>query len=189
MPLLLYLHGLNSSPYSYKSEATRQWLFDKQSAIDFLCPQLDNSPAVAMQQIEKIIADYQGDIYLAGSSMGGYYATYFADKYGLRATIINPSVRPVPRIESMLGENTNWHTGDIWVMKPHHVDEYAAFEINLLQKPENVLVLLQTGDEVLDYREAVDFYVGSEVVVEQGGDHGFQNYERYLPKIIEFLTQ
>ena len=50
----------------------------------------------------------------------------------------------------------------------------------------NYLLLVETGDEVLDYREAVDFYAGARQVVREGGDHGFSRFTEYLPHILEF---
>ncbi len=47
--------------------------------------------------------------------------------------------------------------------------------------------MLQTGDETLDYRLAVEHYQGADVVVEEGGDHSFVNYDQHLPAIMAFL--
>jgi predicted esterase YcpF (UPF0227 family) len=46
--------------------------------------------------------------------------------------------------------------------------------------------LVETGDELLDYREAVQHYAGADQVVVQGGDHSLQSFPKHLPRILEF---
>lgn len=48
--------------------------------------------------------------------------------------------------------------------------------------------MVQTGDEVLDYQQAVEKYRHCQLVIEQGGDHSFVNYENILPKIALFFN-
>ncbi|MDM3872291.1 YqiA/YcfP family alpha/beta fold hydrolase [Porticoccus sp. W117] len=185
--LLLYLHGFNSSPLSFKSEATRLWLKEHHPEVEFHCPQLHNYPERAIAQLEDIIVQCDVPPALAGSSMGGFFATYLAEKYALRATIINPAVRPWRGMHEYVGENANYHTGETWVMEHHHVEQYRQFDVETLQRPENLWALLQTEDEVLDYRDAEEKYAACKLTIEQGGDHGFQGYERFLPEIYQFL--
>lgn len=189
MSLFLYIHGFNSSPQSHKSQATAQWLRQHHPEVAFECPPLSNHALEVIAQLETIIAAQHGKVWLAGSSMGGYYATWLAEKYGLRTVLINPAVRPYLGLDIYLGENANYHTGETWVMEPHHIDEFRTLEVEYLQRPQNFFVLLQTGDDVLDYRDAEQKYCDGKVIVEQGGDHSFQGYERYLPEMYDFLSQ
>ncbi|RZA09605.1 MAG: esterase YqiA, partial [Moraxellaceae bacterium] len=39
-----------------------------------------------------------------------------------------------------------------------------------------------------DYRQAVKKYAGCKQTVEEGGDHSFQNFERYLDSGLAFLS-
>ena len=52
--------------------------------------------------------------------------------------------------------------------------------------PERYLVLLETGDELLDYREAVEKYAGAKQRVVQGGDHTLQSFPDHIPLVLEF---
>ncbi|MBS0330484.1 MAG: esterase, partial [Proteobacteria bacterium] len=45
---------------------------------------------------------------------------------------------------------------------------------------------VQTGDEVLDYRDAVAYYAGATQIVEDGGDHGFAGFEHHFQTILDF---
>ena len=46
--------------------------------------------------------------------------------------------------------------------------------------------IVETGDEVLDWREAVAFYAGAHQLVEGGGDHGFAGFERQIDAVLRF---
>jgi predicted esterase YcpF (UPF0227 family) len=48
---------------------------------------------------------------------------------------------------------------------------------------------LQTADETLDYRQAATKYQGYKLSIEQGGDHSFLDFQRFLPDIFRFLLQ
>ena len=68
-----------------------------------------------------------------------------------------------------------------------HIKQLEDLEVQFLASPEDSLLLLQTGDETLDYREAADYYAASACHVEQGGDHSFCHFENWLPAIAQFL--
>ena len=184
---LLYLHGFNSSPQSLKARQTGEWLAACHPDIRFICPLMPPRPDGAIAAIEAATTgiDWTQTL-VAGSSMGGFYATWAAEKFGCKALLINPAVRPWLGREYLLGEQANFHTGEKHVMRQQDIDNFANYGVAAISRPENIWVLLQTGDEVLDYRQAVDFYRGCRVTVEEGGDHSFQNFERYLPEILRF---
>ena len=47
--------------------------------------------------------------------------------------------------------------------------------------------MVQTADEVLNYQQAVEKYQHCQLVVEEGGDHSFINFEQQLPTIAAFF--
>ena len=49
--------------------------------------------------------------------------------------------------------------------------------------------MVQTGDEVLDYQQAVNKYQGCDLIIEKGGDHSFIDYDKKLPQIMRFLSE
>jgi hypothetical protein len=140
-----------------------------------------------MAKLEKLI-DAVGatDLTLVGSSLGGYYASALAERHGCRAVLINPAIRPYEDLRQYLGRNRNLYTGEDYEITPAHFDELRALKIERITRPERYWLLVQTGDEVLDYREAVAFFAGAKQTVIEGGDHGFQGFERYLPALLEF---
>lgn len=187
-PLIIYLHGFNSSPLSFKARYLQSYL-DKRGLADcYFVPALHHSPKRARAQAEALILAHQAeaDITLIGSSLGGYYATSLAEQYGLRAVLINPAVYPYRLLTDYLGINHNYHTGASHEMKPEHIDELLAMEAPQLVEPQSYLVLLQTADETLDYREAATKYGDTQLVIEQGGSHAFDGFDQRVAQILEF---
>jgi predicted esterase YcpF (UPF0227 family) len=85
-----------------------------------------------------------------------------------------------------LGAQTNWHTGEKWVLTETYLAELAALDVPAISRPERYLLLAQTGDAVLDYRDAVAYYAGAAQAIEDGGDHGFAGFERHFQTILDF---
>ena len=103
------------------------------------------------------------------------------------AALVNPAVYPYRLLQDYLGEQRNIYSGEVQQVTAEQVKELRAIEVETLRQPENFLVMLQTGDETLDYREAAAKYAGAQLEITQGGDHSFQGFERQLPRILDFL--
>jgi len=67
--------------------------------------------------------------------------------------------------------------------------EARSFNVSAITRPKRYLLLVQTRDELLDYRQAVEKYRGVRQVVIEGGDHGFRNFSDYVPMILEFAAE
>lgn len=55
-----------------------------------------------------------------------------------------------------------------------------------ITRPERYLLMVETGDEVLDYRHAVKRYHGCRQIVIEGGDHAFRDFGEHLDTVLEF---
>jgi predicted esterase YcpF (UPF0227 family) len=155
---------------------------------EFVCPDLPHRPAQAIAALEDLVAGDAGECALLGSSLGGYYATWLAERHrarAMRVVLVNPAVRPYKLLAQALGPQTNLYTGERYELTAEHLDELRALEVDAVT-PERYLLITRTGDEVLDYRDAVDKYWGCEQLVIEGGDHGFGDFERYLDRALAF---
>ena len=190
MNKILYLHGFNSSPDSYKARALHDYMQHKGMEDRIDIPKIPPVPAAAIKLLQHhadmIIQDYA--LSLVGSSLGGFYATWLAEKYNCPAVLINPAVRPHELLMKYLGENKNYYTDEKWLLDREHIDQFRELYIQKITKPERYLLLLQTGDDTLDYREALQKYRGCPSLVEQGGSHEFSGFERHLDKILAFCN-
>lgn len=188
---IIYLHGFNSSPQSYKAQHLLAYVTRLGKQERLIIPTLSPYPGEAIEQIESIArsvldgADDSG-LCFVGSSLGGYYSTWFAERYDTPAVLINPSVRPYETLAEYIGENENYYTAERWLFDRSHIQQLLDIDVKTITRPERYLVLLQTGDEVLDYRQAEEKYAGSQLMIEQGGDHSFTNFDNYLDRLIDF---
>ncbi|HCE1776383.1 TPA: esterase YqiA [Vibrio parahaemolyticus] len=187
--LLLYIHGFNSSPLSMKANLMREYCAQHCPDIKVIVPQLPCFPEQAAQLLLDIVEQYKDDnnIGLVGSSLGGYMSTWLNAKYGFKAVVVNPAVKPYELLVDYLGEQTNPYTHETYTLEACHIDELKALDVQSIASPNSFWLLQQTEDEVLDYRQAVDKFAKAKQTVEQGGDHSFVGFERYPAKIIEFL--
>jgi len=192
-PVYIYLHGFNSSPASHKAQHFKAAMAQLQPEARVIIPELSPWPAQAMQQIERLVADLPQSVasplVFLGSSLGGFYATYLAQQHQAPAILINPAVRPYEILAGMLGRQQNMYTQEVYELTPEHMQQLLALEVQNLTVANQLLVLLQTGDEVLDYRLAEQAYAGAELDIEQGGDHAYQNFDQRLPQILAFVAK
>ncbi|WP_347330622.1 YqiA/YcfP family alpha/beta fold hydrolase [Marinimicrobium locisalis] len=188
-PRLLYLHGFLSSPASFKARQVSAWVARHRPDIDFQCPHLSPYPSETARQLEALVPT-EAPLYLMGSSLGGFWATWLAERYRAPAVLINPAVAPWQFMPNYVEVDLKgYHTDDTYRLSAHHVDEFRAYEVASPTRPQALWLLAQTGDETLDYRQAVAKYKGAKQTVEPGGDHGFQGFERYIPEAIAFLEE
>lgn len=190
---ILYIHGFNSSPHSLKARLAKQYFYDNFPEVKFVCPQIANSPNEAITQLVRIIsATVNNEKWLLiGSSLGGYFSHYLAHKYQLLAVLINPAIKPYNLLADYIGEQTNAYTNTTYQISEQHMFDLKAIEqkapeIDDKQK-NNYLVMVQTGDEVLDYQQAVDKFQHSRLIKEHGGDHSFVGFDEKLPIIADFF--
>ena len=126
------------------------------------------------------------ELTLVGSSLGGFYATYLAERYGAKAVLINPAIRPFESLAAYLGPQRNPYTGVSYELTPEHFAELEAMCVPRITRPERYFLLVQTGDELLDYRAAVAYYAGAWQLVEGGGDHAYRDFGAQVPMILRF---
>jgi uncharacterized protein len=184
--MLVYLHGFNSSPASHKAQVMRAHLEGRGQGHLYACPALPDTPREAIGVIETTIAGSDpAAITFLGSSLGGFYATYLAEKLGSRAVLINPAIRPHVGLEAYLGTQKNLHTGEPYELTRAHLEGWRALVVERID-PEKYLLLLETGDEVLDWREAARRYEGTRTAIRDGGDHSLRSFAEHIGRILAF---
>jgi predicted esterase YcpF (UPF0227 family) len=155
---LVYLHGFNSSPQSVKGRKLAVAAAALTEPPRVHIPTLHHRPAAAMRDVcawvDVNVAEHAA-LTFVGSSLGGYYATWLAEKYGARAVVINPAVRPAT---------------SLWVGR--------------LTRMERYFLLMRSGDELLDWREAVARYAGAWQYVLGGGNHGWEDIDDEIPSVL-----
>ena len=184
--MLIYLHGFNSSPGSHKTQLLKRYLEERGLGGQYCCPALPHPPNRAIAVIEDEIAMHAREsVTLIGSSLGGFYSTYLAERHNLRAVLLNPAVTPHEGLRAYLGVQRNLYTHAEYELTEDHLRQWEKMYVSTIH-PERYLLIVETGDEVLDYRAAVEKYLGARQVVIEGGDHSLQCFAEQLPLILEF---
>jgi predicted esterase YcpF (UPF0227 family) len=183
--MIVYLHGFNSSPASHKARTMNAYMRARGLGELFVCPALPPGPKDAVRVIEAEILRHASNPTFVGSSLGGFYATHFAERLGVRAVLMNPAITPYIGLEPYLGTQKNLYTGECYELTRADLEQWRVLSVD---KPdcERYLLLLETGDEVLDWREAARKYEGARMVVRDGGDHTLQSFPEHLPRILAF---
>ena len=184
-PRIVYLHGFNSSPGSRKAQQMAAFMQGHGLADRFICPALPHRPSLAVAAVEALLDAHPETTCFVGSSLGGFYATHFAERYGARAVLINPAVDPHESLRAYLGDQQNLHSGERYRLTEEHLAEWQALNTEPAGL-ERYLLLLETGDEVLDYRVAMKRYAGARQVVVEGGDHTLQSFAHHLARMLAF---
>ena len=192
--MLIYIHGFNSSPASFKANLLKQFAQSVDIADRLEIPQLSYVPARAIKQLSELVENNikpewrrkNCRICLIGSSLGGYYATWLAEQYDCRAVLINPAVRPYDLFEDYLGINTNYYTDEQYELTMEHIEQLREIEVEQITHPDRYLLMLQTGDEILDYKLAIEKYAAVPSIVEEGGGHEFMGFDRHLETVLAF---
>ena len=188
MSKILYLHGFNSSPQSHKASVLHDYM--KRLGLDecLVIPAIPTVPDEAIELLQHCADDLckEDELAVAGSSLGGFYATWLAEKYSCPAVLINPAVKPHVLLKKYLGENRNYYTDHSWVLDESHIEQFRRLIIDDISEPQRYLLMLQTGDQTLDYREAMMKYEACPSIIEQGGSHEFSDFEKHLDKILSF---
>jgi predicted esterase YcpF (UPF0227 family) len=184
--VIVYLHGFNSSPQSHKARMMERHMGERGLGSEFACPALPPEAEEALHIVRKQVArvDPERRCYV-GSSLGGLYATYLVETEGGRAVLINPAIDPHVGLRAYLGAQKNLFTDEAYELTEAHLEQWRRLYVPKIT-PARYLLLVETGDEVLDYRRAVDRYAGAEQVVVQGGDHSLQSFPEQLPRILSF---
>ncbi len=187
--MTIVIHGFGSAGKGGKAMLFREHF--KSLGKPCIAPSLSYVPELAMDTLEQLVESYD-NVTLVGSSLGGYYAIYLAEKYGLKAVLINPAVYSEKTLKKrMLEANsmaTNYYDGSQFTWRTNHVEMLKKYRIDKLKNGE-YLLLLQTGDNVLDYRDAVAKLPNAQIVIEEGGTHPFEGIERHFERIVAFFEE
>ena len=184
---IIYLHGFNSSSESKKSKILESY-FKGEKFINFESPNLNTSPSRAISQIEKIINKSSRRLCLVGSSLGGLYATFLADKYNLRSVTINPVVRNhISGMKDLVGSHKNFHTDEEYEFTVKDYMDLQKLGLKKLKNPLNHLCLIKMSDEVLDHNKTFLYFSKSYVLSEKEGNHGYDDFFEKIPLILDFM--
>ena len=184
---IFYFHGFASSADSTKAIVFDNFIKEKFPNVCLHIPNIDNSIEKSFIQLEKLVEENTGDRLFIGSSLGGFYASYFAEKFDSKAVLINPASNPYLGMEMYLGKNTNFSTNEEFYLTKKDLGILKLNNVSKIKSPLNYLVLIETGDDVIPFNYTLDFYKGCNFCIVNEGSHSFDSFKEKLEIISKFM--
>ena len=189
--MIVYLHGFSSGAASQKATALQKALAPTLMIVpEYPSHRPHDSIAVLIECLRRQSTQSERQkILLVGSSLGGYYAQYLATRldYISGVVLINPALQPQVTLEPYIGQQTNQVTGELFEFSQKDFLELAELEVLVNKISTPTLVLLDEGDELIDYQYAARRYSGiGRVIVYPGGSHRFDHLPDAIPEIQAF---
>ena len=185
---ILYFHGFASSSDSNKAKILSSYISKISPNTKLIIPDLDNNFKKAISQIELLIKNSNKSISFVGSSLGGYFAAYFASIENAKAILINPAIPPLKGFDEYLGENKNYSTGQKFLIEEEDIKFLRQLLTKKYLNKENTLVLMESGDDVLEYKKTSKYFEGCHIDIVFGGSHSYESMGEKLKKISNFLN-
>ena len=175
---LIYIHGFRSSPLSEKSRAFKE-AFPEITHATYDTLHAD----VGFRQLDKIIQEaLASKPILVGSSLGGFWAYQFANKYALTCVLLNPCMTPEVTLQPDIGVVENMYTGEKGTMTESDLQQYANYRLQ--GEPTACVVLHEKGDELIPYQESITNFEGkARLVLIEGGSHSFEHLDVAIEEI------
>jgi predicted esterase YcpF (UPF0227 family) len=83
---------------------------------------------------------------------------------------------------------TAYDSDEPFDFRPEYIEELQALQVEKISIPDRYFLMAAKGDELLDWKEMVQFYDGANQLVLEGSDHGIADYADHLPKVMQFLA-
>lgn len=187
--LIAYVHGFQSSSRALKAQILESYFKDHNTNISFVSLDFPDTPKEAFESLKDFCKPYPKDeLCLVGSSMGGFFSTLLSIEFGFKAALINPCLHPHNFCKDLLGLQYNPETSTYFTLTKDML-LYLKKQDELLVNydPTRIKIYLQKNDEVLDYTVALNFFSSCQKLVQEGGSHGFDNFEAVVPDILSFF--
>ena len=184
---ILYFHGFASSSDSEKAKIIKKHISKVSKKIKIFTPDLSNEFKEANSQIQRLIDENKKDFVFMGSSLGGYYANFYGNIYNSKVILINPAIPPLKGFEEYLGENENYSTCEKFTVTKEDIKFLRTLVAKKSNNQNNTLILLESGDEVLNYIETAKYFQGSNIDITYGGSHSYESISMKMKKIVKFI--
>lgn len=190
--MIVYLHGFGSSGASNKVDALRE----RFGTENVWSPDLPFDPHEVIKLVVNFVTENRhnlGKLVFVGTSLGGFYASYFAHKFDAPAILVNPSCKPSDTLRKRLGVNRNYATNEEFMVELAHLDymDYMREYINREYNGALINLYVAKDDDVIPYEIPLEYYrhTATKVVVDTGGHRFTENWDMVMDRVNEILTE
>jgi hypothetical protein len=191
--MIIYLHGFASSGASDKVTQLRKRFGDDK----IIAPDLPFDPDEVFKLVYDIVFDFMKSreptekLIFVGTSLGAFYANYFGHLYDSCVVLVNPSVTPSETLKEKLGPNTNYHTGEEFLVSLAHLDKLDRMRehVKAMYSPSLVSLFVAKDDEVIPYESMLEGFPYATVTVMEDGGHKFADHWNLVVDRVESLLK
>ena len=191
MPTVCYFHGFASIGAGYKVDQIRSAFPN----FKVYSPNLPFNPTQVHDVVTRLLSKIQDyPLIFVGTSLGGFWANYFAHTIDCECILVNPCVSPSKSFNNRIGTSvSNYVTGNLIHITQTDIDQYAVYERELKELYNGRLVnlFLAKNDTVIDYKKTLAEikYTNSVLLTENGGHRYETNWNLVIKKLEELLNQ
>ena len=186
---IVYLHGFASVGEGNKSQIFKNFF----GAEHVTAPDLPVNPSQVINIVNDIVRqnnDYP--LIFVGTSLGGFWANYFAQKWDVPCVIVNPSTRPSISLKKYQNANIkNNVTQKPVEVTSRDITEYEKIEKYLATNTNGALInmFIAKDDEVISpHNASEDIPFAASIVMKDNGGHRFEmHWNDVVTKIQELL--
>ena len=191
MKTALYFHGFLSSPASAKVRILREALMRNAPEVKLIAPDMNHPPRCMDQLLGEIAERIDlANTTVIGSSLGGFFASRFSNRYQTRCILLNPCLDPWSFIGNFLGEQKIYGSDRTIVVEPEFEgDFHTLYETTpaVVNPNRDTLTLISTADEVLPWEKTYRMTEGSRRVLLEGEDHQISGFEKWADLCVDFI--
>jgi uncharacterized protein len=186
---IIYIHGFRSSGDSSKAALLRE----KYPHVNVISPTFSPNPREVVNHLQSILQGLEGKTLLLGTSLGGFYALYFACTQGYTCCAINPAWQPQVTLKRKIGTHKRYDSEDIYDFKPEYIGtlEEMAKDISASEHVKSrIHFFLSTDDEELSFdgMESVFPVYQTKKWFDHSG-HRFSRFPEIVDDIISITSQ
>lgn len=172
---IVYLHGLGSSGVSYKSDTLKETFGNE----NVLSPNLPLDPTQTIELVTALVSPLLANnevVTFVGTSLGGFWANYFGQKFESQCVIVNPMLIPgdafVDRIGTLV---THYDTDETTLFTPEIVRGFKHAQTEVTKTNTGLVsMFLARDDDVIDYRTTLEQMQGVDTYITDDGGHRYE---------------
>jgi predicted esterase YcpF (UPF0227 family) len=180
----IYIHGFASSGNATKGNILKDFYAGRETVFT---PDFPDEPFEAVKLLESLLIESTEPVTLWGSSLGGFYAMYLTSILDVKSVLINPAIKPHLGLKEKVGKVTRHNSSEEFEWKDEYITQLkklsdAIFIENI--RLRNITLLLSKDDDVLDYKETLEYLDGKigKLILEENAGHQFMTFKDVLEK-------
>lgn len=185
--MIIYLHGFKSQGVGFKSQV----LIDTFGQDNVIAPDLPVDPDEVENLISGIVRTNSNyPLIFVGTSLGGFWANYFSQKWDTPGVLINPLTNPSTGLKHYIGQENYSSSGKEIIITQNILNKFKIREQFILSNTagSRINLFLAINDEIIPYQNTISAMPYRQYLcIKNDGGHKFTKHWNEVIKRIEEL--